>query len=74
MPDRSTPTILERPNCPACGGRMRPTRLEPDDLGYERRTFECSTCRTTETEIVELRTGRIVYRRSGTVGDEQPPR
>jgi predicted RNA-binding Zn-ribbon protein involved in translation (DUF1610 family) len=48
MPE-TQPTIptkypIVRPPCPKCGREMVITRIEPDRLGYDLRTFECTKC------------------------------
>ena len=35
---------LSRAACPACGGGMLVTSIEPDRPGYDRRIFECAPC------------------------------
>jgi len=42
-----------RPHCPNCGTRMWLARIEPDEPGYERRTFECPECDHLMTEVVK---------------------
>lgn len=41
--------------CPACGGLMLLTLIEPDKLGYDKRTFECPRCQNELTEVVKNR-------------------
>lgn len=36
--------LYAKPKCPACGTEMWLTRIEPDEPGFERRLFECSSC------------------------------
>ena len=47
-------TIL-RPLCAKCGTRMMLSRIEPDSLGREKHTFECPSCDTETSDIVEIR-------------------
>ncbi len=47
---------LYRPPCPKCGGMTSLARIEPDDEpGYDLRTFECDSCKT--SEVVKVRYG-----------------
>jgi hypothetical protein len=45
---RNSFSIVERPMCPTCKHRMGLARISPGERGFERRTFECSTCRRIE--------------------------
>jgi hypothetical protein len=47
---------LMEPECPTCGRPMMLSRIEPlvDQIGLERRTFECRWCPHTESYAVEL--------------------
>jgi len=44
-----------RPACPKCGTRMWLARLDPDETGYGRRTFECPECDHSITEVVKYK-------------------
>jgi hypothetical protein len=44
-----------RPQCPTCGARMWIARIEPDEPGYDRRTFECPECDRELVEVVKYR-------------------
>jgi transcription elongation factor Elf1 len=47
---------IERPMCPRCGARMWIARIEPDEPGRDRRTFECPECDHSLSEVVTLKT------------------
>lgn len=47
--------VLSQPTCPRCGARMWLARIEPDEPGYDKRTFECPPCEETVCEIVKYR-------------------
>jgi hypothetical protein len=50
-----SPNIDEgRPQCPTCGTRMWIARIEPDEPGYDRRTFECPECDRELVEVVNM--------------------
>jgi tRNA(Ile2) C34 agmatinyltransferase TiaS len=36
--------VLDLPICPRCGARMWLSRIEPDEPGHDKRTFECPKC------------------------------
>ena len=38
-----------------CWARMWLTRIEPDKLGYDKHTFECTQCKFTMTETVRYK-------------------
>ena len=44
-----------RPPCPRCGTRMMLSRIEPDDPGYDKHSFECSKCGSEHSEIVKFK-------------------
>jgi predicted RNA-binding Zn-ribbon protein involved in translation (DUF1610 family) len=44
-----------RPQCPKCGSTMTLSRVGPDAVGYDRRTFECPHCGNTEIEFANIR-------------------
>lgn len=46
------PLQTQRPTCPRCSARMSMTRIEPDEPGIDRRTFECEQCQHIETILV----------------------
>ena len=41
---------IVHPTCAKCGAPMWLTRIEPDEPGSEKRTFECQAC---QNELVE---------------------
>ncbi len=36
------PQLYAKPKCPTCGTEMWLTRIEPDEPGFDLRSFECS--------------------------------
>ena len=44
--------------CPECGGMMWVVWAEPEKMGFERRSYECSVCLHTETVMVAVSTNR----------------
>jgi uncharacterized paraquat-inducible protein A len=49
-------TTSVRPVCSKCGIPMWLTRIQPDQPGYARRSFECPRCHHQMTEVIELET------------------
>jgi transposase-like protein len=47
--------ISSRPTCPVCGTRMWIARIEPDEPGHDRRTFECPECDNTISDVVKYK-------------------
>ena len=45
--------VLQQPSCPKCGARMWLVRIEPDEPGHDRRTFECIECNKEVVEVVK---------------------
>jgi hypothetical protein len=52
-----TPPSLDivHPTCAKCGAPMWLTRIEPDQPGVEKRTFECQACQNEAIELVKHR-------------------
>ena len=46
---------IKRAKCAQCDAYMWLTRVEPDEPGYDKRTFECFECKHVRTEIVKYR-------------------
>ena len=44
--------LMEAP-CTKCGAKMTLARIEPDKLGYDWRTFECTKCNNVDQYVVE---------------------
>jgi hypothetical protein len=44
------PDEIVHPTCARCGVRMWLMRIEPDEPGREKRTFECEACGRTATQ------------------------
>jgi hypothetical protein len=40
-----------RPPCLKCGEKTMLARLEPESPGFERRTFECPSCKNTQQTV-----------------------
>jgi hypothetical protein len=49
-------TTAARPVCSKCRAPMWLIRIEPEKLGFARRTFECPRCQHQMTEVIELKT------------------
>ena len=47
--------VIERPQCPRCSTRMWLARIEPDEPGHDRRTFECPQCDYLESIVVKYK-------------------
>jgi hypothetical protein len=46
---------IVHPRCAKCAAPMWLTRIEPDESGSEKRTFECQACQNEAIEIVKFR-------------------
>jgi predicted RNA-binding Zn-ribbon protein involved in translation (DUF1610 family) len=46
---------VDNPICPKCGRPMVIVRIEPDEPGHQKRTYECSECELVENLIVKHR-------------------
>jgi predicted RNA-binding Zn-ribbon protein involved in translation (DUF1610 family) len=44
---------VDNPICPKCGRPMVIVRIEPDEAGHQKRTYECSECELVENLIVK---------------------
>jgi hypothetical protein len=42
-----------RPPCEKCGNSTLLARIEPDEPGYDRRTFECPVCDHSQSTIIK---------------------
>ena len=51
-PQRS---FIDQPSCPKCGSAMWLACIEPDKSDHDLRTFECPTCKHTETKVVKFK-------------------
>ena len=47
--------VLNLPFCPKCSARMWLARIEPDEPGHDKRTFECPQCENVVSEVVKYR-------------------
>ena len=45
--------VLFHPKCPECGAKMWLVGIEPDEPGYDLRTFECAPCGVVTAEKVK---------------------
>jgi hypothetical protein len=43
-----------RPPCPKCGTTMMLARIEPEEPGFDLRTFECPACGALDTRIIAI--------------------
>ncbi len=46
---------IVHPTCAKCGAPMWLTRIEPDEPGSEKRTFECQACQNELVEVIKYR-------------------
>jgi DNA-directed RNA polymerase subunit RPC12/RpoP len=46
---------IVHPTCAECGAPMWLTRIEPRELGSEKRTLECQVCQNETIEVVKYR-------------------
>jgi hypothetical protein len=46
---------IDLPRCSHCGGDMILTRIEPEQPGQDRRTFECKACGRSESKTMRFR-------------------
>ena len=54
-PDAGSERVTGAPECPKCGGRMWLARIEPEEPGYDRRTFECPECDHSLVQVVKYK-------------------
>ena len=47
--------INVRPACPECPAQMYLSRIEPEQPGFDLRTFECPRCQHVETAVVQFK-------------------
>jgi tRNA(Ile2) C34 agmatinyltransferase TiaS len=47
--------VLDLPICPRCGARMWLSRIEPEEPGRDKRTFECPQCNNLVSQIAKYR-------------------
>ena len=40
--------------CSKCGAKLTLAHIEPDQPGYDRRTFECRGCGHSETKVIAI--------------------
>ena len=53
--DNSIPSPLARPSCLHCGIVMSLILIEPDQDGFDLRTFKCPTCNGAEKIIIQYK-------------------
>jgi hypothetical protein len=49
------PDEIVHPVCARCGAPMWLTRIEPDEPGCEKRTFECQVCGDTTSDLIKFK-------------------
>jgi hypothetical protein len=54
-PATSYSKSITRPPCSKCGTQMLLARIEPDKPNYDKRTFECATCESSESFVVKYK-------------------
>jgi hypothetical protein len=47
--------LLNLLSCPICGIAMTLTQIRPGDPGYDRLTFRCDTCNSSDTIVVKTK-------------------
>ena len=57
MPDPLHPKLVDnlRPPCSKCGRPLILTRIEPEEPGFDLRTYYCAACETSEVVIASVR-------------------
>jgi transposase-like protein len=45
---------VTRPQCPKCGTKLMLIRIAPHTPGYDMRTFECPSCKYSESAVVHF--------------------
>jgi transposase-like protein len=46
---------IDDPLCPICSRPMDIIRIEPDELGHQRRTYKCPECQLVESLMLKHR-------------------
>jgi hypothetical protein len=46
--------FAQPPQCPYCGGQMRPVPIVNDSGGHDMRTFECPLCQHDQAKVVRF--------------------
>jgi hypothetical protein len=46
--------FVQPPQCPHCGGLMRPVPIVNDSSGFGMRTFECALCQHDQAVVVRF--------------------
>jgi hypothetical protein len=56
MPDIPTYKFVDRlrPPCSRCGRPLLLTRIEPEESGFDLRTYYCAFCQANETVIANI--------------------
>ena len=64
--------LLKLLSCPVCGLAMNLSHIKPGEAGYDRLTFVCRDCRSSDTIIVarEKATTSRQTQVSGTAGED----
>jgi len=47
--------LVANPICPKCSVHMMLTRVDPDEPGYDKRTFECQVCNREQSIVVKFK-------------------
>ena len=50
----TNPNMYDRPRCPRCTAQMYLARIEPGHPGFDLRTFECPSCKHSESVLVKI--------------------
>jgi DNA-directed RNA polymerase subunit M/transcription elongation factor TFIIS len=53
-PQTATTNVMAQRACPKCSATMMLARIEPEQPGYDLRTFECRSCGQTESVIEKI--------------------
>ena len=47
------PNRYDRPRCPKCAKQMYLAHMEPNQPGFDLRTFECPSCEHSESIVIK---------------------
>ena len=54
-PSASYLASIPRPLCPNCATPMSLVRVEPDKADHDMRTYQCATCKRSESAVVKYK-------------------
>ena len=67
--------LLKLLSCPVCGLAMSLSHIKPGEAGYDRLTFVCRDCRSSDTIVVAREKATTSHQThvSGTTGEDDVP-